>query len=225
MEFYSIESPLAQPRNAILGQLIAAVTGVSVARLFSLSSTFHDIQWVAGALACASATALMALTKTVHPPAGATALLAVVDDRLRAMGWLFIPLVLLSCALMLGVALLLNNIERQFPVYWWTPEHEVGGGPILVHAQSGQTTDGRQAEAQGGASSLEGSDDNWRSGGDCTLNSGETTDVEMNVPASRPFEYAQSDQLIIKHGRVIVPAHMFLTQEEELLLETMSYRV
>lgn len=56
----------------------------------------------------------MALTKTVHPPAGATALLAVVDREMLEMGWLLIPVVLLSCLLMLCIALILNNIERSF---------------------------------------------------------------------------------------------------------------
>ncbi|KAG5917547.1 hypothetical protein E4U53_004194 [Claviceps sorghi] len=63
----------------------------------------------------------MALTKTVHPPAGATALLAVVDAALVRIGWFLLPVVLLGSALMLAVALLVNNIERRFPVYWWTP--------------------------------------------------------------------------------------------------------
>jgi hypothetical protein len=64
----------------------------------------------------------MALTKTVHPPAGATALLAVVDRTASGLGWSLIYLVLLSCAIMLGTALLVNNIQSRFPSYWWTPE-------------------------------------------------------------------------------------------------------
>ena len=67
----------------------------------------------------------MAMTNTVHPPGGATALLAVVDPTASAMGWKFIPLMLLGSCLMLVVALLINNIQRQFPVFWWTPK-EVG---------------------------------------------------------------------------------------------------
>jgi HPP family protein len=73
-------------------------------------------------LACAAATAAMALTKTLHPPAGATALLAVVDDSSLEMGWFLIPVVQLGCILMICTALLLNNIQRRYPVYWWTAE-------------------------------------------------------------------------------------------------------
>lgn len=64
----------------------------------------------------------MALTKTVHPPAGATALLAVTNDDSLLLGWYLIPLVMLGYALMLATALIINNIQRTFPLYWWTPE-------------------------------------------------------------------------------------------------------
>jgi hypothetical protein len=67
----------------------------------------------------------MTLTNTVHPPGGATALLAAVDPTVNALGWMLIPLVLLATVLMLGMALLVNNIQRQYPIYWWSPK-EVG---------------------------------------------------------------------------------------------------
>jgi hypothetical protein len=63
----------------------------------------------------------MGLTNTVHPPGGATALLAAVDPTVDAMGWFFVPLVLIGSLLMLGCALVVNNIQRQFPMFWWTP--------------------------------------------------------------------------------------------------------
>lgn len=113
---------MAQPRNAIIGQFIASVVGVGICKLFALSPHFESIRWIGGALACAIATALMALTKTVHPPAGATALLAVVTNDAVALGWLLLPVMLLGSVLMLIVALIINNIQRQFPQYWWSPE-------------------------------------------------------------------------------------------------------
>lgn len=63
----------------------------------------------------------MGLTKTIHPPAGATALMCSTDPAIMALGWLFLPMIILGTTLLLAVALLLNNIQRQFPVYWWTP--------------------------------------------------------------------------------------------------------
>ncbi|KAI0976123.1 HPP family-domain-containing protein [Xylaria arbuscula] len=120
LEFYAFESPFAQPRNFFISQIIATVVGVSLSKLFQLTSDEYWIRWFGGALACAATTSLMGLTKTVHPPAGATALIAVIDDRAVSIGWKLIPLALLSCSIMLIVALVLNNVFTRFPLYWWT---------------------------------------------------------------------------------------------------------
>jgi hypothetical protein len=37
------------------------------------------------------------------------------------MGWYFVGLIMFGALLMLIVGLIVNNIQRQFPVYWWTP--------------------------------------------------------------------------------------------------------
>jgi hypothetical protein len=63
----------------------------------------------------------MAVTKTTHPPAGATALIAAVDATCRGLGWWYLTAVLLSAVVMLAVALVLDNIKRRYPLYWWTP--------------------------------------------------------------------------------------------------------
>lgn len=63
----------------------------------------------------------MLLTGTVHPPGGASAVLAATEPVVTAMGWYFVGLVMWGTTLMLLVALVINNIQRQFPVYWWTP--------------------------------------------------------------------------------------------------------
>ena len=63
----------------------------------------------------------MQITKTTHPPAGATALLPVTDAAVWAMGWYYLPVVLLSSVLVLASALLVNNMQRRYPVFWWTP--------------------------------------------------------------------------------------------------------
>ncbi|KAI0166155.1 HPP family protein [Xylariaceae sp. FL1272] len=142
LEFYAIESPFAQPRNFFVGQIIASVVGVSFQKLFQLRSDVYWIRWFGGALSCATTTALMGLTKTVHPPAGATALLAVVDDEAVALGWKLIPLVLLGCTIMLSVALVLNNGFGRFPVYWWT----AGGMLVERHSKHGSSLSGDEEE-------------------------------------------------------------------------------
>jgi hypothetical protein len=121
LDYQTIQSPLAQPRSSILGHVFAAVVGVGVTKLFMLRSDFESLRWIAGAVCTALASLVMGLTNTVHPPGGATALLAAVDPTIGAMGWFFVPLVLIGSLLMLGCALVVNNIQRQFPMFWWTP--------------------------------------------------------------------------------------------------------
>ena len=124
LEYNTIESPLAQPRNLILGHFFAAAVGVGITKLFLLlpPDQFQDLQWLAGALAVGVASVAMSFSKTVHPPAGATALLAATNLEIQELGWWLLPLVLLASMLMLASALILNNgLGRRFPVYWWTP--------------------------------------------------------------------------------------------------------
>ncbi|KAI7969516.1 hypothetical protein EIK77_005146 [Talaromyces pinophilus] len=197
LHFYSIESPLAQPRNAVVGQLIASIVGVGICKLFALSPHFESIRWIGGALSCAIATALMALTKTVHPPAGATALLAVVSNDSLQLGWLLVPMVLLGAVLMLIVALLINNIQRQFPYYWWSPED------LSPDSKRGKITEddgGHVHEA------------------DLEKNS------SISSPSHSEGSFDQP-QIIIRRGTVHVPSHIYLTPEERLLLEELSDRL
>ena len=62
----------------------------------------------------------MGLTNTIHPPAGATALLAATTQEITDLGWYLLPLVVLGSVVTLVVACLVNNVQRQFPLYWWT---------------------------------------------------------------------------------------------------------
>jgi len=121
LEYNTIDSPLAQPRNALLGHMLAAVIGVGITKLFKLSHNFENLRWIAGALSVGVTSAAMAITKTTHPPAGATALLCSTTPAIEALGWFLLPLILLGTVLLLAVACVINNIQRQFPIYWWTP--------------------------------------------------------------------------------------------------------
>ncbi|PHH76607.1 hypothetical protein CDD80_1393 [Ophiocordyceps camponoti-rufipedis] len=205
LEFCTIESPLAQPRNAILGQIISAAAAIIVAKLFQLSHHFEQIRWVGGALACASATALMNLSGTVHPPAGATALLAVVDPRIVRLGWLLLPVIMLGCGLMLVLALLVDNIDRRFPVYWWTAQ------PL-----SRAKKDENQAECRSDSSSSSGGVDDDE---ETTIGSPPViAHHDAILPYSRP-------EIVVGRGRILVPKHVILSVEEERLLHCMSQRL
>lgn len=202
LEFYAIESPLAQPRNAIFGQLISSIVGVAVCKLFLLSDNFEQIRWSGGALACAAATACMALTKTVHPPAGATALLAVSDDNIVSLGWFLIPVVLLGCGLMLVVALIINNLQRRFPLYWWTPEDLGANRHEMFHRRGSSKKSSLHVQEDEGEKDLEAE---------------AGTGDDDSTPVSK--------EIVIKPGDVTVPDYMHITQEEMLLLEQMSRRL
>ena len=74
-------------------------------------------------MAVALSSVVMGVTKTVHPPAGATALLAVCSNEVRDIGWFLVGLITLGATLMVVVACINNNIMRKYPVYWWSPTH------------------------------------------------------------------------------------------------------
>lgn len=109
----AIQSPMAQPRNLIGGHVISAICGVTVAYLID------DIIWLAAPLAVAASVILMQFTKTLHPPGGATALIAIIgSDNIKELGFLYILSPVLSGVLILFiVALIFNNITtgRQYP--------------------------------------------------------------------------------------------------------------
>ncbi|KAL1599924.1 DNA repair protein rad16 [Paraconiothyrium brasiliense] len=121
LEYNAIRSPLGQPRNALLGHTLSAIIGVGITKIFRLRSDFEKIKWIAGAVSCGTASAVMLITGTVHPPGGASAVLAATSPEITEMGWYFVGLIIWGTTLMLLVGLVLNNIQRQFPVYWWTP--------------------------------------------------------------------------------------------------------
>ncbi len=108
-----IQSPLAQPRNLIGGHVISALIGVTVQKLIP------EIIWIAAPLAVSLSIIAMQVTKTLHPPGGATALIAVTaSPQIKAMGYMYVLTPVLSGAtILLVVALIFNNItaNRQYP--------------------------------------------------------------------------------------------------------------
>ena len=113
----AIRSPLAQPRNLIGGHVLSAIVGVAAYRYFG------GHPWLAAAMAVSVSIALMHLTKTLHPPGGATALIAVIGgDSVHNLGYLYAILpVALGAGVMLTIALIVNNISkgRRYPEFWF----------------------------------------------------------------------------------------------------------
>ena len=112
----AVKSPLAQPRNLLGGHVLSAIIGVACFQLLG------GQVWLASALAVATAIAVMHATKTLHPPGGATALIAVIgSSKIHALGYLYVLMpVALGAVIMLAVALLVNNIpkSRRYPEFW-----------------------------------------------------------------------------------------------------------
>jgi CBS-domain-containing membrane protein len=112
----AVRSPLAQPRNLMGGHVLSAIVGVTAFRLLGA----HP--WLAAAAAVSVAIVLMHWTRTLHPPGGATALIAVIGgEGVHRLGYLYVLMpVALGAAVMLLVALIVNNIprNRRYPEFW-----------------------------------------------------------------------------------------------------------
>lgn len=108
-----IQSPFSQPRNLVGGHLISAFIGVTVHKLLP------EIIWIAAPLTVSLSIVLMQITKTLHPPGGATALIAIIgSDKIKDLGYiyLFSP-VLIGVLILLLTALIFNNMtsNRSYP--------------------------------------------------------------------------------------------------------------
>ncbi|KAI9811876.1 MAG: hypothetical protein M1827_005227 [Pycnora praestabilis] len=130
--FGVIESPLAQPRNLVLGHFVSALIGTAISRLFVLNASyqgyltntaFHGTTFVNGGLSMATALLSQLIIGAVHPPAGATGLNTAVEADVVQLSWRYLPTVVASSLIMLGWALIINNLgRRRYPIYWWLPQ-------------------------------------------------------------------------------------------------------
>jgi CBS-domain-containing membrane protein len=108
-------SPFAQPRNLFGGHLLSGLIGVAC------------YQWLDGQvalaapLAVATAVALMQLTRTLHPPGGATALIAVIGSpEVHALGFAYLVPVMVGVAILFVAAVTSLNLfapERRYPFH------------------------------------------------------------------------------------------------------------
>jgi CBS domain-containing membrane protein len=110
-----IQSPFSQPRNLVGGHLISAFIGVTVHKLAP------DIIWIAAPLAVSFSIIMMQITKTLHPPGGATALIAIIgSDKIKALGYMYVfSPVLVGVLILLVTALIFNNMttNRYYPTH------------------------------------------------------------------------------------------------------------
>lgn len=111
LAFGAWNAPLSQPRNIIGGHAIATTIGLITYHLIG------DAPWAIG-LAVGLVTAVMMLTKTVHPPAGADPLVVI----LGGYSWSYLVIPVISGSLIIVLfALIINNLRknRNYPTFWY----------------------------------------------------------------------------------------------------------
>ena len=104
-------SPLAQPWSIMAGNIVAALIGVTCAKLIGTPL-------LAAAIAGALAIAAMFALRCLHPPSGAVALTAVLGGpTMLAMGYEFVlyPVALNSLLLLLAALFFNNATGRRYP--------------------------------------------------------------------------------------------------------------
>lgn len=113
----AVRSPLAQPRNLMGGHILSAAVGVACYKLLG------QTPWLAESAAVATAIAVMHATRTLHPPGGATALIAVIGSgQIHKLGfWYVLIPATVGPLILLAVALLVNNLpaSRRYPEIWF----------------------------------------------------------------------------------------------------------
>ncbi|NJK29856.1 MAG: HPP family protein [Acaryochloris sp. RU_4_1] len=104
------DSPLAQPRNVIGGNCISAIVCITLVYVFGTAP------WVT-ALAVATAIKLMQLTRTLHPPGGAVALVGAMSGA--SWRFLLIPVLAGSIVMVLCTIAFHNLIAgKTYPQHW-----------------------------------------------------------------------------------------------------------
>lgn len=105
------DSPLAQPRNVIGGHMVSALMGLIALKLFGAGALGESIGVAAAILA-------MAITRTVHPPAGANPLLVFA----AAAGWAFLLTpVAIGAAAIVAMGTVYHRVvqKKAWPVSLW----------------------------------------------------------------------------------------------------------
>jgi CBS-domain-containing membrane protein len=112
-----VTSPFSQPRNVMGGHVISALIGVACHKFLGI-----DI-WLTATIAVSLSVMAMLLTRTVHPPGGASAMTAVVGGKtVYDLGFLYVLVpVAVGVAILLVVGLITNNLsgKRRYPAYWF----------------------------------------------------------------------------------------------------------
>ena len=97
------ESPLAKPKNLILGHILSALSGVII--FYLLGNTFISL-----GLGVALAVFVMMITNTVHPPAGANPIIVILTGQ--SLNFVFLP-VAVGAIIIVVFAYLYNKLLKR----------------------------------------------------------------------------------------------------------------
>ena len=97
------ESPLAKPKNLILGHVLSALSGVII--FYLLGNTFISL-----GLGVALAVFVMMITNTVHPPAGANPIIVILTGQ--SISFVFLP-VAVGTFIIVAFAYLYNKLLKR----------------------------------------------------------------------------------------------------------------
>ena len=97
------ESPLAKPKNLILGHILSALSGVII--FYLLGNTFISL-----GLGVALAVFVMMITNTVHPPAGANPIIVILTGQ--SINFVFLP-VAVGAIIIVVFAYFYNKILKR----------------------------------------------------------------------------------------------------------------
>ena len=97
------DSPLAKPKNLILGHILSALSGVII--YYLLGNTFISL-----GLGVALAVFVMMMTNTVHPPAGANPIIVILTGQ--SLSFVFLP-VAVGAIIIVAFAYLYNKLLKK----------------------------------------------------------------------------------------------------------------
>ena len=97
------DSPLAKPKNLILGHILSALSGVII--FYLLGNTFISL-----GLGVALAVFVMMMTNTVHPPAGANPIIVILTGQ--SISFVFLP-VAVGTFIIVVFAYLYNRLLKR----------------------------------------------------------------------------------------------------------------
>ena len=100
------ESPLAQPKNIILGHIFSALSGVII--YYLLGDTFFSI-----GIAVGLAVFIMMITSTTHPPAGANPIIVILTEQ--GLNFVLFPVAVCATIIVFFAIIYNKTLKRKYP--------------------------------------------------------------------------------------------------------------